>query len=106
MQEERTSSRGRRYTKPVLDGLLSDDEDEGVIRRPSKVTLPGQAPTKRGRPSQKCRMVDITNLLGMPQRQAAELLGISESMLCKRYRYAVATVLACWSHGSFLFRVR
>ncbi len=31
-------------------------------------------------------MVDITALLSMPQRQAAELLGISEGMLCKRYK--------------------
>lgn len=30
--------------------------------------------------------MDITSLLGLPQRQAAEILGISESMLCKRYK--------------------
>jgi hypothetical protein len=41
---------------------------------------------KRGRPIQKSQMVDITELLGLPQRQAAEVLGISESMLCKRYK--------------------
>ena len=80
------SSRGRRYTKPILDGLLSDDEEDGVARRPPKVTATGQPASKRGRPSQKCRMVDITALLGMPQRQAAEALGISESMLCKRFK--------------------
>lgn len=47
---------------------------------------PVEGAPKRGRPIQKSRMVDITALLGLPQRQAAEVLGISESMLCKRYK--------------------
>jgi hypothetical protein len=42
--------------------------------------------SKRGRPARKCQMVDITALLSLPQRDAALHLGISESMLCKRYK--------------------
>ena len=57
-----------------------EEGDEGDLR-------PGKANAgKRGRPMQKHHMVDITALLGMPQREAAEVLGISESMLCKRYK--------------------
>lgn len=41
---------------------------------------------KRGRPIQSSCQVDITSLLGLPQRQAAQVIGISESMLCKRYK--------------------
>ncbi len=60
-----------------MDSLFIDEE--GIAPRPPKTS------SKRGRPQSSC-MVDITALLGMPQQQAAEVLGISESMLCKRYR--------------------
>lgn len=71
-----------------MDGWVSDDDEDGFGNRskPAVANVAGGVVSKRGRPSQKCRMVDITSLLGMPQRQAAEVLGISESMLCKRYK--------------------
>ena len=31
-------------------------------------------------------MTDITHLLTLPQKEAAKILGISESMLCKRFK--------------------
>ena len=81
VQEIRTSARGR---KPVVFSDYEDDEDSvsRVKRSPSQT----EGGSKRGRPCQKSRLVDITSLLGLPQRQAAEVLGISESMLCKRYK--------------------
>lgn len=54
------------------DDLLGDEEKDSVTRV-----------SKRGRPSCKA---DIRALLGRPQREAAEVLGISESMSCKRYK--------------------
>jgi len=39
--------------------------------------------TKRKRP---CVFTDITHLLTLPQKEAARILGISESMLCKRFK--------------------
>eukprot|EP01130_Rhizamoeba_saxonica_P016578 TRINITY_DN768_c0_g1_i2.p1 TRINITY_DN768_c0_g1~~TRINITY_DN768_c0_g1_i2.p1 ORF type:complete len:453 (-),score=85.32 TRINITY_DN768_c0_g1_i2:61-1419(-) len=41
---------------------------------------------KRPRGRSKSRYVDITELLVLPQKQAAFQLGISESMLCKRFK--------------------
>lgn len=37
-------------------------------------------------PSGNCTYVDITDLLVLPQKEAAAKLGISESMLCKRFK--------------------
>eukprot|EP00029_Vermamoeba_vermiformis_P010820 TRINITY_DN5789_c0_g1_i2.p1 TRINITY_DN5789_c0_g1~~TRINITY_DN5789_c0_g1_i2.p1 ORF type:complete len:300 (-),score=107.65 TRINITY_DN5789_c0_g1_i2:60-959(-) len=37
-------------------------------------------------PSGNCTYVDITELLVLPQKEAAAKLGISESMLCKRFK--------------------
>lgn len=91
------SSRGRRYSKPIL---VNDDED-GVVRRSegggsgTGGSGSGSGESKRGRPARKSRMVDITALLGLPQREAAARLGISESMLCKRYK---ETTRLKWPH--------
>jgi len=43
---------------------------------------------KRFRPgeTEDCTFVDITSLLVLPQKEAASKLGISESMLCKRFK--------------------
>ena len=35
---------------------------------------------------QDCNYIDITDLLTLPQKEAARRLGISESMLCKRFK--------------------
>jgi hypothetical protein len=41
---------------------------------------------KRGRPASDGMLVDVTHLLVLPQRDAALILGVSESMLCKRFK--------------------
>lgn len=41
---------------------------------------------KRGRPASDVKVVDVTHLLGLPQKDAALILGVSESMLCKRFK--------------------
>jgi len=43
-------------------------------------------PRKRSRGESDCNYVDITSLLVLPQKEAATRLGISESMLCKRFK--------------------
>eukprot|EP01124_Arcella_intermedia_P031935 TRINITY_DN7344_c0_g1_i1.p1 TRINITY_DN7344_c0_g1~~TRINITY_DN7344_c0_g1_i1.p1 ORF type:complete len:527 (+),score=25.69 TRINITY_DN7344_c0_g1_i1:152-1732(+) len=43
-------------------------------------------PKKRVRGEAECNYVDITPLLVLPQKEAASRLGISESMLCKRFK--------------------
>jgi len=43
-------------------------------------------PRKRTRGEADCNYVDITPLLVLPQKEAATKLGISESMLCKRFK--------------------
>jgi len=43
-------------------------------------------PKKRVRGESDCNYVDITSLLVLPQKEAATRLGISESMLCKRFK--------------------
>jgi len=43
-------------------------------------------PRKRARGESDCNYVDITPLLVLPQKEAATRLGISESMLCKRFK--------------------
>jgi hypothetical protein len=43
-------------------------------------------PRKRTRGESDCNYVDITPLLVLPQKEAATRLGISESMLCKRFK--------------------
>ena len=36
--------------------------------------------------SEEGNYIDITDLLTLPQKEAAKRLGISESMLCKRFK--------------------
>lgn len=36
--------------------------------------------------SEPDNLIDITDLLPLPQKEAANILGISESMLCKRFK--------------------
>merc|ERR1711916_269875 len=81
LMEVRTSARGR---KPLIFSDYEDDH-EATLKKALRDTK-AEGGSKRGRPCQKSRLVDITSLLGLPQRQAAEQLGISESMLCKRYK--------------------
>merc|ERR1711916_237421 len=81
LMEVRTSARGR---KPLIFSDYEDDH-EATLKKALRDTK-AEGGSKRGRPCQKSRLVDITSLLGLPQRQAAEVLGISESMLCKRYK--------------------
>jgi len=47
---------------------------------------PNARPKKRARSDSDCNYVDITPLLILPQKEAAQRLGISESMLCKRFK--------------------
>jgi len=42
-------------------------------------------PKKKNR-KRPCVLTDITHLLTLPQKEAAKILGISESMLCKRFK--------------------
>jgi len=41
---------------------------------------------KKARRKRPCVFTDITHLLTLPQKEAARILGISESMLCKRFK--------------------
>jgi hypothetical protein len=41
---------------------------------------------KKSRTGLDCNYIDITSLLVLPQKEAASKLGISESMLCKRFK--------------------
>jgi len=41
---------------------------------------------KKSRTDLDCNYIDITSLLVLPQKEAASKLGISESMLCKRFK--------------------
>eukprot|EP01125_Pyxidicula_operculata_P000791 TRINITY_DN106_c0_g1_i1.p1 TRINITY_DN106_c0_g1~~TRINITY_DN106_c0_g1_i1.p1 ORF type:complete len:490 (-),score=108.57 TRINITY_DN106_c0_g1_i1:481-1950(-) len=56
-------------------------------KRSSSSTQPQPAkPRKRVRGESDSNYVDITDLLTLPQKEAASRLGISESMLCKRFK--------------------
>jgi len=44
------------------------------------------SPPKKPRRKRPCVFTDITHLLTLPQKEAARILGISESMLCKRFK--------------------
>jgi len=44
------------------------------------------SPPKKARRKRPCVFTDITHLLTLPQKEAARILGISESMLCKRFK--------------------
>jgi len=61
---------------------LSDDE---LNYRPSR-NSDNESDFKERKMSQEYNYVDITDLLTLPQKEAAQKLGISESMLCKRFK--------------------
>lgn len=67
----------------------SSDDDEYVDDKLTTIISPQPVRNKRVKAmneSQDSQYVDITNLLPLPQKEAANLLGISESMLCKRFK--------------------
>jgi len=55
-------------------------------RKRSSFNGHGRPSRKRARGESDCNYVDITPLLVLPQKEAATRLGISESMLCKRFK--------------------
>lgn len=78
----------------VEDRPLSDDRDyepssqpitRGKGRGRPKV-YDTEEVRKRGRPTDADTIVDISQMLKLPQKTAAAVLGISESMLCKRFK--------------------
>lgn len=61
-------------SSPISSIDESDDNDSQENSQKKK---------NRKRP---CVLTDITHLLTLPQKEAAKILGISESMLCKRFK--------------------
>jgi len=57
-----------------------------INKRKRSCSFHGGRPKKRSRGESDCNYVDITSLLVLPQKEAATRLGISESMLCKRFK--------------------
>lgn len=62
------------------DGEESDSESSGERYRAMKQAKLGAEAVADG------DLSDITSLLSLPQKEAAQRLGISESMLCKRFK--------------------
>lgn len=58
------------------------DEDAELAARSSPSIFLGQGASRESQST----YVDITDLLSLPQKDAAARLGISESMLCKRFK--------------------
>jgi len=65
------------YKRPSKKRKHSPDKDQNQAQRP-KLT--------KGASNAQDKYVDITSLLVLPQKDAAQSLGISESMLCKRFK--------------------
>lgn len=69
-----------------------DEDDEDYTENPVKkeILSPQPVKVKRSKISDSripdSLNVDITELLSLPQKEAASKLGISESMLCKRFK--------------------
>eukprot|EP01130_Rhizamoeba_saxonica_P003417 TRINITY_DN1449_c0_g1_i1.p1 TRINITY_DN1449_c0_g1~~TRINITY_DN1449_c0_g1_i1.p1 ORF type:complete len:336 (-),score=76.60 TRINITY_DN1449_c0_g1_i1:56-1063(-) len=55
-------------------------------KREESAPQPAKRRKQRRSTSTSTRLIDITQLLVLPQKEAASRLGISESMLCKRYK--------------------
>jgi len=75
-----------------LADYVNDEEDddeeepcERIVEKKKRSDGNGYQALKRGRPC-KSTYVDISRLLTLPQKEAADILGISESMLCKRFK--------------------
>lgn len=66
----------------------SDDSHADSLEVSNKVLLSPEKlkKRKRGRPRDVSVVVDISALTVLAQREAAAILGMSESMLCKRYK--------------------
>lgn len=66
------------------------DDEEYVDHSQSNIVSPqpmrSNKRSKAMNESPDSQYVDITNLLPLPQKEAATILGISESMLCKRFK--------------------
>jgi predicted DNA-binding protein (UPF0251 family) len=54
-----------------------------IVQDPSKNQMDDK---RRARKVDYNNYVEITDLLSLPQKEAAKRLGISESMLCKRFK--------------------
>eukprot|EP01087_Luapelamoeba_hula_P015186 TRINITY_DN4505_c0_g1_i4.p1 TRINITY_DN4505_c0_g1~~TRINITY_DN4505_c0_g1_i4.p1 ORF type:complete len:665 (+),score=93.47 TRINITY_DN4505_c0_g1_i4:14-2008(+) len=69
---------------PLGDSTTPSDEisDGSLTKKKSKK---GKANCEE-RLALDCNYIDITDLLTLPQKEAARRLGISESMLCKRFK--------------------
>lgn len=70
------------------DNYGSSSDEDFVLSTPEKVTAYETYDTKATGPvvHSDYNYVDITDLLTLPQKEAASKLGISESMLCKRFK--------------------
>jgi len=66
-------------SSPISSIDDSDDSLHEINNNPNVV------PKKKNR-KRPCVLTDITHLLTLPQKEAAKILGISESMLCKRFK--------------------
>jgi len=55
-------------------------------KAPSRSNIFNLKTKKKSRSEIDCNYIDITPLLVLPQKEAASKLGISESMLCKRFK--------------------
>jgi hypothetical protein len=55
-------------------------------KAPSRSNIFNLKTKKKSRSELDCNYIDITPLLVLPQKEAASKLGISESMLCKRFK--------------------
>jgi len=77
------------------NGSAEEEETEESVQKKKKkeiikkTCMPEEQATNVERspvPMQDCNYIDITDLLTLPQKEAARRLGISESMLCKRFK--------------------
>src|SRR5262249_24101143 len=71
--------------KVDVDGEEEEDEADDAMN----LTMVKRR--KRGRPMNTSTVVDISQLLNMPLKAAASLLGFSESMLSRRFKEACNT---------------
>lgn len=71
---------------PVKSNPLHVQSRIAKRRRNSTGSIGNYVPRKRARGEFDSNYVDITPLLVLPQKEAASRLGISESMLCKRFK--------------------
>jgi len=100
--QSRPSKRKSTGSLPPAKRFMSDvQQQDSFTRRDTTVSLPN-IPTiqsesesrkalvcsagARDNTSDQCNYIDITDLLVLPQKEAARQLGISESMLCKRFK--------------------